>query len=160
PLRAGDGQAARVREAVRQAERTGRQEDADGGREGGVESARREGRGPPGRGDGRPSEGTSAPPGDVGVVEEPQAVRPMIRIVRGSQAPEVLRTRGRKATEEACQEYDSGADLSEPDPNIYAHEQVKQALLAAQNGKCAFCETKLSHQQFGDVEHFRPKRGY
>ncbi len=30
----------------------------------------------------------------------------------------------------------------------------------AQHGKCAFCESKITHIAYGDVEHFRPKAGY
>ena len=39
-------------------------------------------------------------------------------------------------------------------------ESVKDALREAQHGKCAFCESKISHIAHGDVEHFRPKAGY
>jgi uncharacterized protein (TIGR02646 family) len=42
----------------------------------------------------------------------------------------------------------------------YGHPSVKSALLAAQHGKCAFCESKVAHIASGDVEHFRPKAGY
>jgi len=37
---------------------------------------------------------------------------------------------------------------------------VKQALLTLQHGKCAFCEAKITHIAFGDVEHYRPKGGF
>jgi hypothetical protein len=37
---------------------------------------------------------------------------------------------------------------------------VKDVLLEAQFGKCAFCESSFSHISFGDVEHFRPKGGF
>lgn len=33
-------------------------------------------------------------------------------------------------------------------------------LLKAQHGKCAFCESKVAHISYGDVEHFRPKAGW
>jgi hypothetical protein len=29
-----------------------------------------------------------------------------------------------------------------------------------QHGKCAFCESRISHTAYGDVEHFRPKAGF
>jgi uncharacterized protein (TIGR02646 family) len=48
----------------------------------------------------------------------------------------------------------------DPKATIYAHETVKNALLKIQHDKCAFCECKVTHQQYGDVEHFRPKKGY
>src|SRR5438067_4779987 len=93
----------------------------------------------------------------------------MIRVNRPAAPPAVLTTRGREATEEMCKAYDgapsdyrSGVKLFDYyfDHDIYAHESVKALLLGAQHGKCAFCECKLTHQQYGDVEHFRPKAGY
>jgi uncharacterized protein (TIGR02646 family) len=36
---------------------------------------------------------------------------------------------------------------------------VKSALRVAQNDKCAFCESKITHIGYGDIEHFRPKGG-
>jgi uncharacterized protein (TIGR02646 family) len=32
--------------------------------------------------------------------------------------------------------------------------------MAMQHGKCAFCESKVAHISYGDVEHFRPKAAY
>src|SRR5262249_19201025 len=43
---------------------------------------------------------------------------------------------------------------------IYGHPSVKDALRKAQHDKCALCEAKITHVQYGDVEHFRPKAGY
>jgi uncharacterized protein (TIGR02646 family) len=39
----------------------------------------------------------------------------------------------------------------------YRHEQVKQALLALFHGKCAYCESKITHVDYGHIEHYRPK---
>jgi uncharacterized protein (TIGR02646 family) len=44
--------------------------------------------------------------------------------------------------------------------SIYGHDSIKQALIQAQYEKCCFCESKLRHISYGDVEHFRPKAGY
>lgn len=44
--------------------------------------------------------------------------------------------------------------------DLYAHASVKEALLSAQHGKCAFCESQVRHIASGHVEHFRPKAGY
>ncbi|OJT16818.1 hypothetical protein BO221_47805 [Archangium sp. Cb G35] len=60
----------------------------------------------------------------------------------------------------APRSYEKGKRLFEFEPGIYAHETVKQALLEAQHGKCAFCESKVAHISYGDVEHFRPKAGW
>ncbi len=32
--------------------------------------------------------------------------------------------------------------------------------MSIQDGKCCFCESKIGHVSYGDVEHFRPKAGW
>ena len=44
--------------------------------------------------------------------------------------------------------------------NLYAHPQIKQALIKLQSNKCCFCESKVIQVDDGDVEHFRPKAAY
>ena len=48
-----------------------------------------------------------------------------------------------------------------PDPRAlrtnYRHPPNKAALQAASFDKCMYCESKVSHVYFGDVEHIRPK---
>ena len=46
------------------------------------------------------------------------------------------------------------------DSSLYAAKSVKNALLKEQHDKCCFCESKVSHVAYGDVEHYRPKAGY
>ncbi len=46
------------------------------------------------------------------------------------------------------------------DETLYRDPSVKQTLIQAQYGKCAFCESSLTHVSYGDVEHFRPKGGF
>ena len=41
----------------------------------------------------------------------------------------------------------------------YRHPQVKAALERSFYGKCAYCESKVSHVSYGHIEHFRPKSG-
>ncbi len=91
----------------------------------------------------------------------------MIRIRKPAEPPEVLRTQGARARRtlsraysRARRSYESGGKSFDFDPDLYGHETVKQALLEAQHGKCAFCESKLTHIAYGDVEHFRPKGGW
>jgi uncharacterized protein (TIGR02646 family) len=45
----------------------------------------------------------------------------------------------------------------DPDPDIYAADQVKAALEELFHDKCAYCETKITASADWDVEHFRPK---
>ena len=41
--------------------------------------------------------------------------------------------------------------------SIYGNARVKNALKAAQKGKCCFCEARFDANYQGDVEHYRPK---
>jgi|GEM_PF-3428357 len=91
----------------------------------------------------------------------------MISIHKPAAAPEILLTRGREETgrnqeayERAPADHDRGASKLSFRSDIYGHSSVKEALIAAQHGKCCFCEAKITHISYGDVEHFRPKAGY
>jgi uncharacterized protein (TIGR02646 family) len=91
----------------------------------------------------------------------------MIRVLKPARPPEVLRTKGksrRRSLERSYSKdpknYNSGAKAFSFDSAVYAHSSVKSALLKAQHGKCAFCESKFTHIAYGDVEHFRPKAGW
>jgi uncharacterized protein (TIGR02646 family) len=91
----------------------------------------------------------------------------VIRITKPTKAPVILRNRGASATRQLCEQYDAEQDAYIGgvkrfvfDRGIYGSKSVKNALLKAQDNKCAFCEAKVSHVAHGDVEHFRPKGGY
>lgn len=49
---------------------------------------------------------------------------------------------------------------AEVDENIYGHVDVKNALNQLQKGICCYCESRYNHTTYGDIEHFRPKKGY
>jgi len=91
----------------------------------------------------------------------------VIKVARPKAIPSVLRTRGNKLRKAHCRAYlrapkvyRSGAKTFEFDRDVYGHAQVKEPLRTAQHDKCAFCESKLTHVAYGDVEHFRPKAGF
>lgn len=45
--------------------------------------------------------------------------------------------------------------------NKYRHTQIKDALDKSMfNGKCAYCESKITHVTYGAIEHFFPKSVY
>lgn len=39
----------------------------------------------------------------------------------------------------------------------YKHKQVKDSLKIMFSGKCAYCESHITHIGYGHIEHFRPK---
>jgi len=89
----------------------------------------------------------------------------VIRIAKpaNGNGPRILRhadSSGPKATEKLKRDYDDGERDFDFKPSIYGAKSVKNALIKAQHGKCAFCESKILHVDFGDVEHFRPKGGW
>jgi uncharacterized protein (TIGR02646 family) len=91
----------------------------------------------------------------------------MIRILKPAAPPEVLEGKGKTATDGNCDSYtadqtayDDGTRTFSFDSAIYGHSSVKDMLIEAQHGKCCFCEAKITHISYGDVEHFRPKAGY
>src|SRR5436305_12373624 len=84
----------------------------------------------------------------------------MIRIRKPAAPPAVLAAEGMDATTSNCAAYDGGITTFSFDTSLYGHDSVKRALKAAQHDKCCFCESKISHIAYGDVEHFRPKAGY
>jgi len=57
-------------------------------------------------------------------------------------------------------DYDNGDVKFEFDSGIYGHTNIKTSLVWSQFGKCAFCENNVVSVAYGDVEHFRPKKGY
>lgn len=90
----------------------------------------------------------------------------MIRVEKPKLAPQILRTKGKKKTLANCtsytqnkREYDTGQKKFDFDSSIYGHKTVKAALTKTQHDKCCFCESKVTHISYGDVEHFRPKAG-
>jgi uncharacterized protein (TIGR02646 family) len=84
----------------------------------------------------------------------------MIRVAKPEQAPPILRDRGQRTTEANQQAFEGGERSFAFDSSLYGAKSVKNALIKAQHGKCAFCESQVRHIAHGDVEHYRPKGGY
>ena len=51
----------------------------------------------------------------------------------------------------------SGETPTRTERNRYNHAEIKAALLAETHRKCAYCESKLRHVTYGDIEHVVPK---
>jgi uncharacterized protein (TIGR02646 family) len=59
-----------------------------------------------------------------------------------------------------CAQFEQGDHDFQFKSSIYGHDSVKTALRTMQHGKCCFCEAKITHISYGDVEHYRPKGGH
>jgi hypothetical protein len=81
----------------------------------------------------------------------------VIRVLRSNTIPAILDTDGRRRRDEHVAQHSNGDTSFVFDRAVYGHTDVKAALRLAQHDKCGFCESKISHIAFGDVEHFRPK---
>lgn len=42
----------------------------------------------------------------------------------------------------------------------YRHPDIKNSLLRMFHGKCAYCESKMTHVDYGHIEHYRPKAAF
>ena len=89
----------------------------------------------------------------------------MIKIRKKAAAdiPNILQTSGITAIAELNRRYDEGErnfKKEDFESSIYGDDEVKAALINLQDGKCCFCESKIRHISYGDVEHFRPKAGW
>ncbi len=42
----------------------------------------------------------------------------------------------------------------------YKHPEIKNKLIELFKGKCAYCDSSITHITAGDIEHFRPKSAY
>lgn len=94
----------------------------------------------------------------------------MIQINKPPTPPRIT-YRGESLLEKACKalkdeydrhayEFDTGQRKFKFNNKIYANKAIKKALKTAQHDKCCFCESKITHIAYGDVEHFRPKGAF
>jgi 5-methylcytosine-specific restriction endonuclease McrA len=81
----------------------------------------------------------------------------MIKLIKGPK-PLILQTNAAQWTADALVYYNAGQAIPDSVINKYAHPQVKPALIVETNGKCAYCESKILHIDYGDIEHIIPKR--
>ncbi len=52
---------------------------------------------------------------------------------------------------------DAGVSPPEAVRKCYRHPDVKSSLVRETSEKCAYCESKITHVYWGDVEHIKPK---
>lgn len=90
----------------------------------------------------------------------------MIKVKRPAIIPSVLTSRGTNETVnnnnlylKSENDYNTGKTTFKIKGSIYNASSVKSALRKAQFKKCCFCE-KLQNDEYGAVEHFRPKGGF
>lgn len=80
----------------------------------------------------------------------------MIRLTKGVK-PQILTDSAQAWTVELIAALANGDDVSSVRARRYGHKDIKSALLQETNEKCAYCESKPLHVDYGDVEHIVPK---
>lgn len=74
-----------------------------------------------------------------------------------SEEPEVLAQNSADWTNVVVQKLANGEQPTKTEKGRYNQPEIKEALVAETYGKCAYCESKLRHVSYGDIEHVIPK---
>ena len=80
----------------------------------------------------------------------------MIRLEKTDE-PDILARRGPQWTKAVVDKIDKGGRPTRTERSRYNHPDIKQALVKETHGKCAYCESKVRHVSYGDIEHVVPK---
>ncbi len=80
----------------------------------------------------------------------------MIMLEKGEK-PTVLAANEATWTRTLLDKLERGEKPTDVERTRYRHPEIKEALRQETCGKCAYCESKILHVAFGDVEHIVPK---
>lgn len=80
----------------------------------------------------------------------------MIKLIKGPM-PHILQTKGSEWTRIVRHKLATNEPLTNTEKSRYSHQDIKAAILAETFGKCAYCESKLRHVAYGDIEHITAK---
>lgn len=80
----------------------------------------------------------------------------MIKLEKGDE-PEILEKKSGAWTAELLGILDAGGEPTTYQKGRYNTPEVKLAVITETFGKCAYCESKVLHVAFGDIEHILPK---
>lgn len=74
--------------------------------------------------------------------------------------PQILQNNGSSWTQQLMRYVNNGNDIPAHVGGRYRHDKIKDAIKIETKEKCAYCESKVTHQYPGDVEHIIPKAVY
>ena len=80
-----------------------------------------------------------------------------MRKINKLKKPQILVTYAVKWTQEYCSCLSAGQKPSEEVASRYKHPTIKATLEQETHEKCAYCESKIKHVTYGDIEHILPK---
>ena len=74
--------------------------------------------------------------------------------------PDILASSQNKWTTELMQYVYQGREIPDHIQGRYRNMEIKKEVIAETYGKCAYCESYVTHQYPGDIEHIIPKSVY
>lgn len=80
-----------------------------------------------------------------------------MRKIKKLKKPKILEINAAKWTQEYCSCLASGKKPSDEIASRYKEPTIKAALEKETHEKCAYCESKMKHITYGDIEHILPK---
>lgn len=80
-----------------------------------------------------------------------------MRKIKKLKMPQVLVINAAKWTQEYCSCLSAGQKPSEEVATRYKDPAIKAMLEQETHEKCAYCESKMKHISYGDIEHILPK---
>ncbi|MCT4562379.1 MAG: HNH endonuclease [Crocinitomicaceae bacterium] len=80
----------------------------------------------------------------------------MIELKKKSK-PQLLINNGDAWTADLMTEFYQTNTINKTKQNRYSRTEIKEVLVEETNGKCAYCESKVTHIYPGDIEHIIPK---
>lgn len=80
-----------------------------------------------------------------------------MRKLKKNPKPQILIDNESSWTKEYCDCLKDGKQPSNVIANRYNHYEIKAALEKETHGKCVYCESKIKHVSYGDIEHILPK---
>jgi uncharacterized protein (TIGR02646 family) len=80
----------------------------------------------------------------------------MIKLIKLAK-PDVLENNAAAWTQILLDRAAANVKPSDAEKSRYRHPDIKSVLVKETGGKCAYCESKLLHITYGDVEHVIPK---
>jgi 5-methylcytosine-specific restriction endonuclease McrA len=80
----------------------------------------------------------------------------MIKLTR-MDIPIAIKARIEQKSARLRDSLEAGVDPPKTLLDAYREPELKAHLVAEAHGKCIYCESKITHVYFGDIEHLKPK---
>ncbi len=78
-------------------------------------------------------------------------------VLKKAAEPRILITKKVEWTQEILDILAKDEKPTKTQKTRYNHREIKSAIVAETHGKCAYCESQITHIDHGDIEHLVPK---